>query len=136
MKRIKKILLMIIPLLILTGCSSNLKCTIKTNNYESTVKIKFVEDKPTTYKYKDAMDFGNTLDADSELYFDNQLTKYRFLIADKFADVIERQSVVKVKVNYDFTKDSSSGEDVLLIKKTDSLGTAKQKIESSGYKCK
>lgn len=120
----------------LTGCASTLNCSIKTNNYESSIKIKFKEDKPTTYKYKDAMNFGSILNTDSEFYYNDKQTKYGTLIAEKYARVNEFQNIVKTKINYDFSKNNSDGEKTLMIKRTDSLGTAKQKIESSGYTCK
>lgn len=136
MKNTKRILLLIIPVILLTGCSNSLKCEIENNNQDSSIKIKFTDNKPTTYKFRDDMNFGNTLDADSELYLDNKLTQYRDLIADKYADVIERQGVVKVKIDYDFTKNKSIGENTLLISRDDTQEIAKQKIEKVGYICK
>ena len=40
MKRIK-ILLLVTTIFLLTGCSNTLKCNIETNNYDSSIKIKF-----------------------------------------------------------------------------------------------
>ncbi|MGN0974194.1 MAG: hypothetical protein ACI4OT_05565, partial [Bacilli bacterium] len=57
MKRIK-ILLLVTTILLLTGCSNTLKCNIETNNYDSSIKIKFENDKPTKYTYKDEMKFS------------------------------------------------------------------------------
>ena len=67
MKRIKMLLILIIPIF-LTGCSETLKCTIETNNYKSKIKIKFEKDKPTTYKYKDEMRFSPS-STDAEIYY-------------------------------------------------------------------
>ena len=136
MNMFKKILLLIIPVFILTGCGSTLKCEIDTSNYESTIKIKFKDDKPTTYKYKDALDFGNSLNTDSEFDYNEKQTRYGTLISEKYAKVSEFQSVVKVKIDYDFSKNNSSGENALLISRDDTLSSAKTKIESSGYSCK
>ena len=67
MKRIK-ILLLIATLLLLTGCSNTLKCNIETNNYSSSIKIIFKDDKPTKYKYEDEMKFSAD-SADTEIYY-------------------------------------------------------------------
>lgn len=135
MKKVKLIMLLIIPFLV-TGCAKTLNCEIETNNYNSTIKIKFKDDKPTTYKFKDEMIFKNYLDANSEIYYHTKYAEYNYLINDKHARITNGQDKVSIKITYDFTKDNSQGEENLLIKETDTMKTATKKIKSSGYKCK
>ena len=135
MKRIKIVLLLVVPLL-LTGCASTLKCEIDTNNYTSKIKIKFEEDKPLTYKYKDEMVFTNNLSTDSELYYHTQYSKYSYLIAEDVAKVSNFANKVSVDINYTFNENKSQHENLLLISRNDTMKEATKKIESSGYKCK
>ena len=135
MKRIKSLIILLMPLL-LTGCATTLKCEINTNNYTSTVKIKFENDKPTTYKYSDEMIFTDPLSTDSELYYHSKYEEYSFLITEKYATLSNHNDKVKLKINYDFTKDKTKNENKLLISKNDTLKEASKKIESSGYTCK
>lgn len=134
MKRIKMILILMIPLL-LTGCSSTLKCTIETNNYNSKVKIKFKDDKPITYKYKDEMKFSPT-SADAEIYYHTKYSELSNLISSRNAHIGNNKASITIKVNYDFTKDKSDGEGNLLINRNDTKKEAIKKIESSGFTCK
>ncbi|MGM9878475.1 MAG: hypothetical protein ACI31R_00370 [Bacilli bacterium] len=134
MKRIK-ILLLITTLFLLTGCSNTLKCTIETSNYNSSIKINFKDDKPTKYKYKDEMKFSAD-SADTEIYYHSKYEEYNTLISEKHAYLRNKPDNVTLKITYDFSKDKSEGEDKLLINRDDTIKTATQKIESSGYKCK
>ena len=135
MKRIKIALLLLVPLL-LTGCASTLKCEIETSNYNSKIKIKFEEDKPLTYKYKDEMVFNNNLSTDSELYYHGQYSKYSYLIAEDIAKVTNFANKVSVDINYNYNEKQSQYENILLISRNDTMKEATKKIESSGYKCK
>ena len=134
MKRIK-ILLLIATLLLLTGCSNTLKCNIETNNYSSSIKIIFKDDKPTKYKYEDEMKFSAD-SADTEIYYHSKYNEYSTLISEKHAHLRNKPDNVSLRINYDFTEDKSEGEKKLLINRNDTIKTAAQKIESSGYKCK
>ena len=135
MKRIKIVLLLLAPLL-LTGCASTLKCEIDTSNYTSKIKIKFEEEKPLTYKYKDEMVFNNNLSTDSELYYHTQYSKYSYLISEEVAKVTNFANKVSVDINYNFNVNKSQHENILLISRNDTMKEAIKKIESSGYKCK
>ena len=135
MKRIKSVILLLIPLL-MTGCTTTLKCEIETNNYTSNVKIKFEDDKPTTYKYRDEMIFNDPLSTDSELYYHSKYQEYSYLITEEYATVSNHNNKVKVKIDYDFSKNKTEDESKLLISKNDTIKTATKKIESSGYTCK
>ena len=79
MKRIK-ILLLIATIFLLTGCANTLKCNIETNNYSSSIKIKFKDDKPTKYKYEDEMKFSAD-SADTEIYYHSKYNEYSTLIS-------------------------------------------------------
>lgn len=135
MKRIKIVLLLLAPLL-LTGCASTLKCEIETSNYNSKVKIKFKEDKPLTYKYKDKMIFTNNLSTDSELYYHTQYSKYSYLITEDIAKVTNFANKVSVDINYNYNENQSQYENLLLITRNDTIKEATKKIENLGYKCK
>ena len=80
--------------------------------------------------------FSNNLNTDSELYYHTKYTSYSYLISDNYARITNHNNKVKLKINYDFTKDKSQGENKLLISKKDTIKTATQKIEKSGYTCK
>lgn len=134
MKRIK-ILLLITMLFLITGCSNNLKCNIDTNNYTSTIKIKFKDDKPINYSYKDKMSFPLE-STDSEIYYHSKYNEYNTLINEKHAFLRDAADSVTLKISYDFTKDNSKDEKKLLISRDDTIKSATKKIESSGYKCK
>ncbi len=134
MKRIKFLLLLIVPIL-LTGCANTLKCEIETSNYTSKIKVKFENDKPLTYNFKDEMKFSVN-DADSEIYYHSKYTEFNDLINDKFASVRNGKEAVSVKINYNFKENKSEGENKLLVKRDDTKSTASKRIESSGYTCK
>ena len=88
------------------------------------------------YKYKDEMNFENELIADSEIYYHTKYAEYSDLIMDKHANVSNIHEKVKIKIDYNFKKNKSEGENLLLISKNDTKKEAIKKIESSGYKCK
>ena len=134
MKRIK-ILLLIANIFLLTGCANTLKCNIETSNYNSSIKIKFKNDKPAQYKFKDEMKFSRD-SADTEIYYHSKYNEYSTLISEKHAHLRNKIDRVSLKITYDFTKDKSEVENKLLINRNDTIKTATQKIESSGYKCK
>lgn len=135
MKRIK-IITLLLAVILLTGCSNNLKCEIKTNNYNSTIKTKFSKDKPVKYTYSDEMLFSDNSNTDSEIYYHTKYEKYSALINEKYAKVRSFQNKVSVKVNYNFSKNKSQNESALIIKRNDTIKSARKKIESLGYKCK
>lgn len=135
MKRIKGLNLILICL-ILTGCKDTLKCEIDTPNYKSEIKIKFENDKPTTYKQKETMIYSDSLDPESEIYYHSQYEKYSYLITDKHVKISNHNNEVTTKIQYDFTQDKSTGETELPISKNDTREKIKQKLESSSYTCK
>lgn len=134
MKRIKILMLLIVPVL-LTGCADTLKCEIETNNYNSTIKIKYEEDKPVSYNFKDEMLFSKD-STDSELYYHSKYTEYDHLIMNKYATMRNTGTTVSTKINYDFAKNDKETENKLLITKTDTKKQATKKIKSLGYTCK
>ena len=134
MKRIKIIMLLLISIT-LTGCANTLKCTIKTNNYESTIKVTYKDEKPTKYVFKDKMKFSAT-SADSELYYHSKLTEYESLINEKHAKIRNKATSVDVNITYDFTTDKSAQEGKLLAKRDDTKSKTLKAIEDLGYKCK
>ena len=134
MKRIKILLLLIVPIL-LTGCANTLKCEIETNNYTSKIKIKFENEEPSIYKLEDKMLF-DAESTDTELYYHSKYTEYNDLINNKFAVIRNHPDNVTVKIDYNFKENKTDGENKLLIKRTDTIKEATKKIESSGYTCK
>ena len=134
MKRTNMVLLLV-AILLLTGCSNQLKCKIDTNNYTSTLVVKYKNDKPTTYSFKDKMMFA-ALDPNAEIYYHSKYEEHGTLIAEKFAKMRNHTDNISLKINYDFTKNNSAQEDKLLVGRNDSKNSAKTKLESLGYKCK
>lgn len=134
MKRIKILLLLIVPIL-LTGCANTLKCEIETNNYTSKIKIKFENEEPTIYKFEDKMLFDADT-TDTELYYHSKYTEYNDLINSKHATIRNHPDNVTIKIDYNFKENKAEGENKLLIKRTDTMKEATKKIESSGYICK
>ncbi len=137
MKRMKsiKVIMIVLMSVVLTGCANDLKCSIKTSNYESTVKIAYKEDKPTKYSFKDKMKFSAT-SADSELYYYGKLSEYENLINEKHAKVRNKATSVEVSIKYNFTSDTSAQEGKLLVKRDETKSKAIKRIEDLGYKCK
>ena len=134
MKRIN-IILLLISLVMLTGCSNQLKCKINTNTYTSTVKVKFSDGKPSKYTFNEKMTF-DPLSPDAELYYHSKYDEYGVLISEKFARMGNNSDNITLKIKYDFTKNNSAQENKLLVSRTDTKNDAKTKIESLGYKCK
>ena len=134
MKKAKLIILLMV-LVTLTGCSSKLKCKINTNNYTSTVVVHFKGDKPSTYSFKDKMMFSPTA-PEAELYYHSKADEYGTLIAEKFAKMGNNTDNITLKVKYDFNKNNSAQENKILVGRNDSKHAAKLKIESLGYTCK
>lgn len=134
MKRIELVVILV-AVLLLTGCSNTLKCKIDTNNYTSKVVVKFNNDKPSKYSFRDKMMFS-ALDPNAEIYYHSKYDEYSTLIAEKFAKARNNSDNITLKINYDFTKNNSAQENKLLVNRNDSKNDAKTKIESLGYKCK
>ena len=133
MKTIKILILLAVPLLI-SGCADTLKCNIKTNNYKSSIKIDFVEDKPTTYRYVDRIVFPKQSD-EAELYYHQKYSEFSALISERYAKVKRNFDKVTTRIKYNFISDQSEKENKLLITKSDTKKNAVKKIESLGYKC-
>ena len=135
----KKLIVLLITVLVLTGCANKLKCKIDTvsdsNEYTSTVVVHFKNDKPSTYSFKDKMMFP-PLAPEAELYYHSKAEEYGTLIYEKHARMGNNSDNITLKIKYDFNKDNSSQEDKLLVSRNDSKDTAKSKIESLGYSCK
>lgn len=135
MKRIK-IVVLLVAVFLLTGCSDTLKCNIDTKNYTSDIKIVFENDKPVSYEFSDKMIFDDNLSTDSELYYHSQFSQYSYLVSEEFAKVTNFANKVSVDIEYNFNENSSQGEESLLISRNDSMNAASKKIENLGYKCK
>lgn len=133
MKRIKMVFLLL-SVFLLTGCGNQLKCNIKTNNYESTIKVTYKDDKPTKYVFKDKMFFSPT-EANAELYYHSKYSEYGDLINEKHAKLKNKPEYIALEIKYDFTTDKSTQENKLLIQKTDTKANAIKKIQDLGYKC-
>lgn len=136
MKRIKSMhILILLMVILLTGCGNKLKCEIKTNNYTSKIVINYKDEKPTSYNFKDDMAFS--ADApEAELYYHSKYEEYSTIISEKYASIRNSVDGVSMKIKYDFTKDKSQQENILLIQKNDTKKQAKSKLKSLGYKCK
>ena len=127
----KKIIILLFMLFVLTGCSTKLKCKINTDRYKSKITIKYKEDKPIKYLFKDRMIF-DIKDKNKDIYYKRKQTEYKSLINNYSAKVINKNKKVISSVNYNFKKDINS---YLLIDKNDNIKSSIIKIESIGYRC-
>lgn len=141
MKRIKRreLILLLVVTVLLTGCAPKLKCKIdglvEGRKYTSTVVVKFEDDKPSTYSFKDKMMFDPQA-AEAELYYHSKYEEYGTLIAEKRARISNNADNITLKINYDFNKHNSSQENKILVGRDDSMAAAKSKLENVGYTCK
>lgn len=140
MRGIKMLVILIVPIILISfiifqNTSDVIKCNIDTNNYVSQLKVKFENDKPVKYKFKDKMFFS--FDApESEIYYHSKYSEYGYLIAEDYASIRNNRTNVTIHINYNFEKDNSVQENKLIIKRTDTKKSALEKIENFGYKCK
>lgn len=137
MKRIKdKKILLLLLVILLTGCNSKLKCEIKTRNYTSKVSITFNKDNaPVKYDFKDKMLF-NVNDAGAEIYYHSKYDEYGILLAEKHGYMRNAPEYISLTIKYDFTKHNSKQENKLLVNKTDTKEIALTKLKEAGYTCK
>ena len=134
MKKIK-ILLLILITIILTGCTNTLKCNIKTDNYTSNIKVKFKNNKPIIYKFKDKMYFSKS-PIDKKEYYKEKYDKYNLLILNNNMNLNNKKSYISTKINYNFNKNNIKQENKLLIKRNYTRKQTLKKIKSLGYTCK
>ena len=128
----RKVLVLLIMLLILTGCTNTLKCNIKIDDYSAKVKIKFKNKKPFSYKFKDIMEF-DLLDENINWYYNLKNEEYKSF--ENYSNIKKGKDYVSTKINYKFN-DNKISDNLLLINKNDKRVEILQKIESLGYKCK
>lgn len=141
MKRIKRkeLILLFVVTVLLTGCGNKLKCEIdglvEGRKYTSTVVVKFKDEKPSTYSFKDKMMFDPE-DPNAEIYYHSKYDEYSTLLSEKKARISNNTDNISFKVKYDFEEDHSSQENKILIGRDDSREIAKNKLENVGYRCK
>ncbi len=119
---------------------NKVRCTIRTNNYTSTVVVTYggkkeTRNTPIKYKFKDKMKFDAT-DSDAELYYHSKYDEYGTLLAEKYGYMTNTAYYVSLKIDYDFTKDNSKQENKLLISRNDTREQATVKLKNAGYTCK
>lgn len=115
--------------------SKLLICKADTENFTAKVVIKFEEDKPIWYKYKDEMEFFGQIGTDSEFYYHSLSIRYDYLISERKAVLTNSGNKIKANIWYDFTKDSEAGDSLLLVGRNNTRESAKKKIESINYVC-
>lgn len=130
-----KILLLILISIMLIGCTNTVNCNIKTNNYTSSIKVKFKDNKPLTYKFKDKMNFSKT-SINKKEYYKEKYNKYNNLILTKNMKLKNKSNYISTKINYNFKKNKEKQENVLLIKRNYTRKQTLKKIKSLGYTCK
>ena len=134
MKKLK-ILLLILISIILTGCTNTINCNIKTDNYTSNIKVKFKNNKPIIYKFKDKMTFSKT-SLNKEKYYKNKYNKYSNLILHKNMKIKTKKNYISTRIKYNFKKNYTKQENKLLIKRDYTKKQTLKKIKSLGYICK
>ena len=134
MKKIK-ILLLILISIILTGCTNTLNCSIKTDNYTSSIKVKFKNNKPVTYQFKDKMNFSKS-PINKKEYYKEKYNKYNNLISNKNMKLKNKKNYISTKLNYNFNKRKIRQESTLLIKRNYTKKQTLKIIKKLGYICK
>lgn len=128
-------LIILLIILLLTGCSRTLDCKIKTDNYQAKVSIVFKNGAPRKYLFKDKMSFKNS-PLDKYFYLKKKKREYKPLTNYNQAKIIETKNKVKTSINYNFLKENDYNKNKLLINKNDNIKSSIKKIESYGYKCR
>ena len=115
--------------------SKLLICKADTENFTARVVIKFEDDKPIWYKYKDEMEFFGQIGTDSEFYYHSLNIKYDYLVSEHKAVLTNSGNKIKTNIWYDFVNDPVSGDSLLLVGRDNTRSSAKKKIESVNYVC-
>ena len=126
--------LVLITILLLTGCSNNLKCNIKTNTYKSKIIITFQNNKPKNYLKKENIYFTNK--DTKNIYYKLKTNEYKYLINNDYTKIKNRKNKIYIKTKYNFQKKKKEIESKLEIEKNDTRKKSYQKIKSLGYTCK
>ena len=132
--KIRIVLLTLISFLLI-GCTNTINCNIKTYNFNSNIKIKFKNNKPLIYKYRDNMNFSKS-SINKKDYYKEKYNKYNSLILNKNIKLINKKNYISTKINYNFKKDNIKQENILLIKRNYTKKQTLKKIKSLGYTCK
>ncbi len=119
----------------LIGCTNTINCNIKTDNYNSNIKVKFRNNKPLTYTYKDKMFFSKT-SINKKHYYQDKYNRYNDLIQNKNIKLKNKKNYISTKINYNFRQNNTKQENKLLIKRNDTKKQTLKKIKSLGYNCK
>ncbi len=129
------VIIIVVCIFFISG-SPSLRCKINTNNYKSKVIVKYKDGMPTTYKEKDKWIYNFNDMTSAEISYHSEYERYGVLISEKKAKISLRQNIVNKSIKYNFTKDNSSGEGLLLINKTSNMKEAKKMLKERGYFCK
>ena len=144
MKNIKYFILLVIPMLVITGCGS--KKTLKCEKTNSTITYNFNKDKMKKITIKDVIDLSNEKD---EI---ENFNEYANIVEEQYKEVYENFKGIKYSIE-DSEKDytititleietSKMNNDELseissLVKNSDlNYKDAKEFMESNGYTCK
>ncbi len=125
--------LILVAIFLLTGCSNNLKCNIKTNTYKSKIIISFKNNEPKNYLKKEKIYF--TKKDTKNIYYKLKTSEYKYLINNNYTKIKNKNNKIYIKTKYNFKKRKRIIENKLEIEKNDTRKKAYQKIKSLGYTC-
>jgi len=144
MKNIKYLILLVIPMLVITGCGS--KKTLKCEKTNSTITYNFNKDKMSKIEIKDVIDLSNEKDEIenfseyakmienqyNEVYENIKGIKYTLEDSEKDYTITITLEIDTNKINNDELSEISS-----LVKNSDlNYKDAKEFMENNGYTCK
>lgn len=135
MKKIKVIILLI-GIIILSGCSKKLTCTYQSETDNNKIVINFKEDKVISVKEENKKTF-DSLDAHIDLYNEEQIETYKVLdnINGVTYDVKEKKNDVITTVNVDY-EIYNSNNNLIKINKDMTYDNIINLYQSNGYSCK
>ncbi len=136
--KFKYIIMIILLILITSGCSKSLNCTKENKDKEETLKITFVNNKPSTLKWNITFLFSNT-DAYIDMsYLEKEQNYSNFDNIEGIKYTLKKQEhknniILDVLVDYSIYNNDSIIEIPVII---NSLENNKTYLENQGYICK
>lgn len=135
MKKIK-VLILLITIIILSGCSKKLTCTYQSDIDNNKAVIEFKDEKIISLKEENKKTF-DSLDAHIDLYNEEQLETYKILdnIEGVTYDVKEKKNDVITTINVDYNI-YNLNNNLIKINKEMTRDQVINIYQSLGYSCK
>lgn len=139
MKRIKVVVLFLVTLLLITGCSSNsLKCTKEENNKTSKITVTF--NKNNSIKTLNLIEKITYDKLDAHIDLEYYELKEKYSILDNLNGVTykikENKNDITITLNVDYTLLENDNYSLITISKNTDKTTTETNLNSIGYTCK